>query len=74
MTDTELVIEAIKLNIFDGRCAAQVLVYNDAELEYWKSEAERTNHKLVFSYHVPENFYGYHIPHDVYQILPIGGE
>ena len=55
----------------NGINCAQVLIYNEDDLEYWKSQAKKTGHLIAFDYHVTDNAMGYDNPaRDVYQIFP----
>lgn len=63
--------EKWRLEPCDGRHCAQVLVYDEEDLEYWKEECRRTGHLMMKSAHAPENAMGYLDPaHDIYQIYP----
>lgn len=67
-------IRHFKMNVCDGHCAAQVLIFTADDYEYWKDEASRTNHKLEYSYDVPFGYYGISMPFMVYQVLPLDFE
>jgi hypothetical protein len=55
----------------DGQRCAQVLIYDQDDLQYWADQAQKTGHLMVFDRHIPKNAMGFIDPsHDVYQIFP----
>lgn len=55
----------------DGKTCAQVLVYDEDDLQYWTKQAKETGYLMAFDCHIPEDAMGYpDPPHDIYQIFP----
>ena len=63
--------QRFELSPSDGKACAQVLVYDDDDLQYWREQANKNGLQIIFDYHVPQDAFGYEDPeHDVYQIFP----
>lgn len=66
-----MIDKRFELQMSDGKTCAQVLIYNEDDLKYWKNQAQKTGHLMAFDYHTPENAMDYSKPaHDTYQIFP----